>query len=245
MAGVLVIVPAFNEDATVGAVVASIIGAGYPCLVVDDGSADWTGDRAAAEGATVLRLPVNVGVGGALRCGFRYAVDHGYEVVVQCDADGQHRPAEISTLLAGIAAGAQLVIGSRFSGSAIFPTARLRRSGMRIVTTLARHYGHIELSDASSGFRAIAQPLLEDFAAEYPTEFLGDTVEAVIMASKRGYRIAEVSTPMDQRLVGVSRAGTFASTWYVVRLAAAVVLRGGRRVSSRSAHRAGSWPPSP
>jgi glycosyltransferase involved in cell wall biosynthesis len=240
---VLVVVPAYNEDATVGAVVKAVIAAGYRVVVVDDGSSDWTGDRAAAAGATVLRLPVNVGVGGALRCGFRYAVDHGYDVVVQCDADGQHRPEEIPPLLAGIAGGAQLVIGSRFAGVAgagggAFPSGRVRRLGMRLVTRLARRFGGADLTDATSGFRAIGRPLLEEFAADYPTEFLGDTVEAVIMAANGGYRIVEVPTPLDPRLVGASRAGALAGGWYVVRLVAAVLLRGGRRTSSRSAHRA-------
>jgi glycosyltransferase involved in cell wall biosynthesis len=207
-------------------------------VVVDDGSSDWTGDRAAAAGATVLRLPVNVGVGGALRCGFRYAVDHGYDAVVQCDADGQHRPEEIPPLLEGIAAGAHLVIGSRFAVPSGYPASRARRIGMRLVTRLARRYSGADLTDATSGFRAIASPLLEEFAADYPAEFLGDTVEAVIIAAAGGYRIAEVPTPMDERAVGVSRAGTVVGAWYVVRLVAAVLLRGGRRRSSRSAHRA-------
>ena len=199
----LVVVPAYNEDATVADVVKAVITAGYPVVVVDDGSSDWTGDRAAAAGATVLRLPVNVGVGGALRCGFRYAVDHGYDVVVQCDADGQHRPEEIPPLLEGIAAGAHLVIGSRFAATGTgFPAARVRRLGMRMVTRLARYFSGVQLTDATSGFRAIGKPLLEEFAADYPTEFLGDTVEAVIMAANGGYRIVEVATPMDPRSVG-------------------------------------------
>jgi glycosyltransferase involved in cell wall biosynthesis len=240
MAGprVLVVVPAYNEDATVGDVVRAVMAIGYPVAVVDDGSSDWTGDRAAAAGATVLRLPVNVGVGGALRCGFRYAVDHGYDIVVQCDADGQHRPAEIAVLLNGIAGGAHLVIGSRFAGGGVYPAGRVRRTGMRMVTRLAKRFSGVELTDATSGFRAIGKPLLEEFAADYPSEFLGDTVEAVILAAAGGYRIAEVPTPMDPRAEGVSRAGAVASGWYVVRLVAAVLLRGGRRVSSRSPHRA-------
>jgi hypothetical protein len=158
--------------------------------------------------------------------------------VVQCDADGQHRPAEIPTLLAGIADGAHLVIGSRFAARGVFPAGRARRVGMRMVTGMARRFSGVELTDATSGFRAVGKPLLEEFAADYPTEFLGDTVEAVILAASGGYRITEVPTTMDPRVVGVSRAGAAASGWYVVRLVAAVLLRGGRRASSRSAHRA-------
>src|SRR5262245_25798897 len=96
---VLVLVPAFNEEACVGQVVRDVMAAGYPVLVIDDGSSDRTGSNAQYAGATVLRLPVNLGVGGALRCGFRYALMHDYDTVVQCDADGQHDPAEIAVLL--------------------------------------------------------------------------------------------------------------------------------------------------
>ena len=96
---VLVLIPAFNEESCVGQVVKDVIQHGYAALVIDDGSVDRTAEKAEGEGATVLRLPVNLGVGGALRCGFRYAVTHGYSTVVQCDADGQHDPAEIAVLL--------------------------------------------------------------------------------------------------------------------------------------------------
>ena len=122
---VLVVVPALDEEATVGHVVARLRAARFDCLVVDDGSADATARVAADAGAHVVRLPVNLGVGGALRCGFRYAVDHGYQMVVQCDADGQHLPEEIDALLdAQAATGAHLVVGSRFlDGAGSYPCA--------------------------------------------------------------------------------------------------------------------------
>ncbi|TML17536.1 MAG: glycosyltransferase family 2 protein, partial [Actinobacteria bacterium] len=113
---VLVVIPAFNEAQSVGPVVVKVSSLGYPALVVDDGSIDRTAEVAEQAGAVVLRLPVNLGVGGALRCGFRYAVTHGYRIVVQCDADGQHDPAQIARLLdAMYTHGADLVIGSRFA----------------------------------------------------------------------------------------------------------------------------------
>src|SRR5437879_62846 len=96
---VLVVIPAFNEEQSVGRVVTRVRALGYPALVVDDGSIDRTAEVAEQACAVVLKLPVNLGVGGALRCGFRYAVTHGYRVVVQCDADEQHDPAQITTLL--------------------------------------------------------------------------------------------------------------------------------------------------
>src|SRR5688572_11814521 len=111
---ILVVIPAYREAATVGAVVAAVRAAGFDCVVVDDGSPDRTTEVARAAGATVLRLAVNLGVGAALRCGFRYADSHGYAAVVQCDADGQHPPEAIVGLIeAAREHDAHLVIGSR------------------------------------------------------------------------------------------------------------------------------------
>jgi glycosyltransferase involved in cell wall biosynthesis len=245
---VLALVPALNEEATVGRVVHELIAAGYPALVIDDGSSDWTAIRAAEAGATVLRLPVNLGVGGALRCGFRYAIGHGYDIVVQCDADGQHRATEIRRLLATMHdQDADLVVGSRFTSGRDFSSSRIRRAGMKLLTTLASQHAKLSLTDSSSGFRAIRRPLLDDFAASYPREYLGDTVEALIMAARSGYRIAEVAVDMDTREVGQSTASPLAAAWYTTRVAAAVVLRSGHHRSSRSAHQgwfygADAWP---
>ncbi|NBO57289.1 MAG: glycosyltransferase family 2 protein, partial [Actinobacteria bacterium] len=112
---VLVVVPAFNEAESLGSVVSRIREFGFQVVVVDDGSEDQTSDVARAAGARVLTLPINLGVGGALRCGFRYAIESGFVVVVQCDADGQHSPDHISSLIQALTeSGASLVIGSRF-----------------------------------------------------------------------------------------------------------------------------------
>src|SRR5882672_7801087 len=136
---VLVVIPAFNEEQSVGGVVERVRSLGYPALVIDDGSIDRTAEVAEQASAVVLRLPVNLGVGGALRCGFRYAVTHGYRVVVQCDADGQHDPSEIKRLLDSMAATeAHLVVGSRFlSGRDQLPMGRSRRFVIRRLAQMA------------------------------------------------------------------------------------------------------------
>ncbi len=119
---VLVIIPTWNEDQTVGDVVDEVRSHGYAALVVDDGSTDRSAEVAEGAGAIVLRLPVNLGVGGALRCGFRFAVAEGYTTVVQCDADGQHDPAEITRLIEVMQANdVDLVVGSRFANSPDYP----------------------------------------------------------------------------------------------------------------------------
>ena len=231
----LVVVPAFNEEETVAAVVGAVMASGYEVVVIDDGSSDWTARRAAAAGATVVRLPVNLGIGGALRCGFRYALDHGYEFVVQVDADGQHRPGEIASLLAEAhTSGACLVIGSRFASDDTFAVSRPRRIAMRAVAAVVRWRSGVALTDATSGFRAIRRPLLDSFAASYPREYL-ENVKALDMAHRAGFAIAEVPVRMDERASGASTASPFAAAWYVLRVVLSVLLRGGHRSAARSA----------
>jgi glycosyltransferase involved in cell wall biosynthesis len=233
---VLVVIPAFNEEPVVGSVVREVRAAGYPALVIDDGSLDRTADVSEQAGATVLRLPVNLGVGGALRCGFRYAVTHGYRTVVQCDADGQHDPAQIATLLDAMTErDARLVVGSRFAaGVREYEVGRARRFVMRRLARMASRRTGIDITDATSGFRAIGGNLLGAFAATYPTEYLGDTVESLARAGRAGYRVVEVPVEMRARSAGVSSASAISSGWYLLRVVAAVWLQRyrptGRRV---------------
>ncbi|MDH3425736.1 MAG: glycosyltransferase family 2 protein [Acidimicrobiia bacterium] len=200
----VVVVPAFNEQDTVGEVVKRIAAAGLPAVVVDDGSTDSTVIEAEAAGARVLRLPVNIGVGGALRTGFAYAVGRGFERVVQVDADLQHDPALIPVLLeAADHTGAELMIGSRFAAGD-YAVSGVRRALMRMLARLVSRTVGSELDDVTSGFRVISQPLLRRFAVDYPTEYLGDTVEAILLAHKHGAAVAQVPVEMAPRSSGSS-----------------------------------------
>ncbi len=223
---VLVLLPALNEEASVGVVAAAVLALGHDACVIDDGSTDATAERAAAVGAEVLRLPRNVGVGGALRCGFRYAVAAGYDVVVQVDADGQHDPAQIGGLLDAMdASGADMVVGSRFGPDGpSFALGRTRQVAMRLLARRATRALGSEITDATSGFRAIRRPLLDGFAREYPSEYLGDTVEALVVAGRSGARVVEHPVTMSARATGVASAGALASTWYVMRVLLAIWL---------------------
>lgn len=223
---VLVVLPALNEETSVASVVERVQAAGYDACVVDDGSEDRTAERARNAGATVLRLPNNVGVGGALRCGFRYAVSAGYSTVVQVDADGQHDPFEVAELLRCMeASGADMVIGSRFvGGRSTFEVSLTRRIAMRLLAWRASVALGAPVTDASSGFRAIGPRLLERFAHDYPTEYLGDTVEALVIAGREGARVVEHPVEMEERQGGVASAGAIASAWYVLRVLLAIEL---------------------
>lgn len=235
---VLLVMPALNEQESVGAVVGRGREHGYDVCVVDDGSRDTTAARASDAGAEVLRLPVNVGVGGALRCGFRWALAHGYDVVVQVDADGQHDPSQVRELLDAMrSSGADMVVGSRFvAGSGPYEVHGARRLAMRAVSARVRRVAGVVVSDSSSGFRAIRRPLLDNFAADYPVEYLGDTVEALIEAGRAGAKIVEHPIAMTQRTHGSASTGAVTGLWYVLRLLVAIELQHKRRRVPRLVH---------
>lgn len=207
----LAIVPAFNEAASIGAVVRGLLQAGIPVLVVNDGSTDQTASVAVAEGATVLTLPINLGVGGALRAGFRVAREAGFSQVVQCDADGQHPVRSVQHLIAAQAEHqVDLLIGSRFVDSAM----RRREGVVRFLATLvlakiASQAASFRISDATSGLRIIRSPLLDELARSMPAHYLGDTFEVNVMAGRAGYLLGEVPVAMMPRQHGSSSASTF------------------------------------
>lgn len=216
----LVIIPAFNEEATIAKVVAGVLALNCDVLVVDDGSSDSTSERAASAGAMVLELPFNVGVGGALRAGFSYAVDHEYTSVVQIDADGQHPLHQISDLVhAAKQHDAHLVIGSRYLShtSTLTPTL-LRRTAMRFLGLIASRSAGRKLTDSTSGFRIIRQPLLAEFAREFPSYYLGDTFEATVAAARAGYRIVEIPASLSPRLHGQSSASSLRSIMLIAKV---------------------------
>ena len=228
---VLLVSPALNEERSVAAVVSGALELGYDVCVIDDASTDRTAERARAAGAHVLALPVNLGVGGALRCGFRWALSRGYDVVVQVDADGQHDPGRVGELLAELErSGADMVVGSRFlEGAGEYRVHGLRRLAMRILSARVKRVAGVRIMDSSSGFRAIRRPLLDRFAADYPVEYLGDTVEALIEAVRAGAVVVELPVTMTQRAHGAGSAGPIASLWYVLRLLIAIELQHRRR----------------
>ncbi len=200
----LIIIPAFNEEEALPGVLKEL-GAVVPehdVLVVDDGSTDGTWLAASSMGTPVARLPFNLGVGSALRTGFRYAAEHGYDRAVQVDADGQHDPTQIGLLLARLDGGADMVIGSRFSGTGEYEVGKMRLRAMKLLRLVMLVLAGRHFSDVTSGFRAFGRDAVDLFAAEYPAEYLGDTVESLLIACYSGLKVAEASTEMRQRTGG-------------------------------------------
>ena len=205
---VLIVVPAYNEAATIAQVVAGIHSEGFSCVVVDDGSEDSTSFVAKNAGATVLTLPFNAGVGGALRCGFRYAVENGFTAVIQCDADGQHQSHHFQDLIrAANGTNADFVLGSRFlSSENTLDPHIVRRFAMWWLARVASRATGQKITDSTSGFRLIRQPLLDELAEHLPEYYLGDTFEALVVLGRAGYAVEEIGTAMSPRQSGVSSA---------------------------------------
>lgn len=225
----VLICPAWNEEASVGAVVRDAVSAGYTIVVVDDGSVDATAAIARAAGAVVVRHPVNLGVGAALQTAFRIALQLGADTVVQVDADGQHPIAQVPVLSAAIGEDAQLVIGSRFIDG-----RRPRGPRGIAMKSLARRASKITgrpITDASSGFRAISGGLLEAFADRFPSSYLGDTFGAILLASRMGYGVTEVPVVVADRQHGRSSAGPMTATLLVLRAVASSLTEETRRRS--------------
>ena len=231
MTRLVAVVPAYNEAGAIGRVVDEIREAApnVDVVVVDDGSTDDTAGVAAARGAIVLRLPFNVGIGGAVQTGFRYALDEGYELAVRLDGDGQHDAREIPKLLAPVERGeANLVIGSRFveeGGSYRPPFAR--RIGIRVFARLVSLLGGQRVTDTTSGFVALDRLGIALFAAEYPHDY--PEVEATLVALRSGLRLAQVQVDMRLRETGASSITFVRSLYYIVKVMLALLVSSLRR----------------
>lgn len=226
---VLIIIPALNEAESIGKVIAEVRGElpTVDVLVVDDGSSDETAAVASSAGATVTALPYNLGVGGAMRLGYRYAAIHGYDVAIQLDADGQHDPRHVPELLAALD-GADLVIGARFAGAGDYRIRGPRRWASSLLSVVFSRLAHTRLTDATSGFKACGRPLIEKFSRWYPVEYLGDTVETLVWVIRQGFTVRQVPVAMRLRMAG-SATSPLKATVYLLRAVATLLLAFVRR----------------
>ena len=220
----LAIVPAFNEEKTIGAVLSDVkeFCRDFDILVVDDGSTDRTAEVArTVPGARVVTLPINVGIGGAVQTGFLYARRKGYDVAVQIDADGQHRPAEVGRLLEPILrAEADVVVGSRFMGKGSYRGRASRRLGIRMFSVTNRLLLRDRITDSTSGFRAYNGRAIEVLSENYPDDY--PEPEAIYILKRRGLRIREVPVEMGGRKGGKSSIGFFESVYYMIKVFLAI-----------------------
>lgn len=222
---VLVIVPAWNEARNVGDTVREIIAANedFHVAVIDDGSVDSTGAVARDAGATVLSLPFNLGVGGAMRTGFTYAQRMGYRRAIQVDADGQHNPADIERVLAGLD-NADISIGARFSDVGDYKVRGPRRWAMVVLASIVSRVAKTRLTDVTSGFRAANERAIAQYVRYYPAEYLGDTLDSLVVACHAGLTVTQVPVAMRPRKHGTPSQGPIGSTLYLGRSLFALTL---------------------
>jgi glycosyltransferase involved in cell wall biosynthesis len=215
----IAIVPAYNEERNVGRVLDELraLDPGLDLVVVSDGSTDHTAEVAAARGAHVIRLPFNLGIGGAVQTGFRHAWEEGYELAVRLDGDGQHDPAELRALVAPVVAGeADLAVGSRFVGGGGYRSSAARRIGIRILARVVSAIARQRLTDTTSGFQACNRRAIAVYAADLPHDY--PEVEGMVMAIRHRIRLVEVPVTMREREHGRSSIGALASIYYMVKI---------------------------
>ena len=198
---------------------------GVDILVVDDGSTDQTAARARDAGATVISLPFNVGVGGAMRTAFLFAKREGYEAIVQVDADGQHDPADLQRLLDGLLE-ADIVVGTRFHPESTYFVGGPRRWAMVLLSKALSSMNKGTISDPTSGFRSAGPRAISLFALEYPADYLGDTVGSLAIAIRRGLVVHETPVTMYFRQFGRPSKNAVWSALYLGRATLAIVATG-------------------
>ena len=221
----LVIVPAWNEERSIGTTI-SELRVTHPevdVLVVDDGSSDSTAAVAQDAGALVCRLPFNLGVGGAMRAGYRYALRNEYAAAVQLDADGQHDPAYLPALLSALDH-ADIVVGARFAGEGDYRVRGPRRWAMHLLAGALTRLAGTPLTDVTSGFRAANVRGITVFATHYPAEYLGDTVESLVIALRTGCTVTQIPVGMRVRQHGHASQTPFRAALYLLRAVVALGL---------------------
>ena len=219
----IAIVPAMNEEGSIGSVIDEIraFDPTFTIVVIDDGSVDRTARAARERGAHVLRLPFNLGIGGAVQTGFRFAYENGYGLAVRVDGDGQHDPAELPKIVEPVLAGqADICIGSRFAGENSFRSSRSRRIGIRLLASIVSRLIGQPVTDTTSGFQALNRRGIALFAADYPHDY--PEVEAMVMVAKHRLRLVEVPVTMRERSAGQSSITAVHSVYYMAKVLLAI-----------------------
>lgn len=222
----LVIIPAYNEEETIASVIAALHEAvpGFDVLVVDDGSHDRTASIVRRqESVELVRMPYNVGIGAAMQTGFKYAYRNGYDVAIQCDADGQHPADQIERLVTRLQQGdADLVVGSRYVADSEYTPSFSRRVGKSLLSRWVDAVIGGGITDTTSGFRAVNRRALEMFCRHYPEDY--PEAEALVIMHKSGLRAVEVPVHMNPRQGGATSIRPRHAAYYMVKVGLAIFI---------------------
>lgn len=229
MQKILVIIPAYNEAGSISAVIKKLVVDSHNIdyavdyVVINDCSKDETPDVLQNMGANYINLPINLGIGGSVQTGYKYALDKGYDIAVQIDGDGQHDTAYLEDVIQPIAEGwADIVIGSRFIDKEGFQSSRMRRLGINFLSLLIGMCCGTRVLDVTSGFRAVGRKYIALYASEYPVDY--PEPEAIVRASLDGARIEEVPVVMKERANGTSSISFWKSLYYMVKVSLAIII---------------------
>jgi glycosyltransferase involved in cell wall biosynthesis len=226
----IAIVPAYDEQEAIGGVIDELraFDPELDVLVINDASRDSTARRAREHGARVVTLPFNLGIGGAVQTGFRYAAQHGYELAARVDGDGQHDPAELAPLVGAVVAGrADICVGSRFAGADGYRSSPARRIGIRILARTVSLLTGQRVTDTTSGFQVLNRKAIELFAADYPHDY--PEVEAALMLHKHRLRLCELPVTMRERTAGHSSIRGLRTVYYMAKVMVAILIGALRR----------------
>jgi glycosyltransferase involved in cell wall biosynthesis len=230
----VVIIPAFNEEGAIGDLLEELKQhcPNLDVIVINDGSTDCTALIAKSKDVTVLDLPCNLGVGGAVQTGFKYAYDRGYRYVIRIDGDSQHPPAEIPKLISAMKEGeADLIIGSRFAGERSYVSTLFRFLGIKMLALFLSLICRSRITDPTSGFWILNRKLLFYFAHDYPTEY--PEPEAIALLRRHGFSFIEEPVKFRPRTVGLSSIGAWGTVYYMMKVGLALVVDRIRPINSR------------
>ena len=222
---VLVVIPAYNEEESIERVVGELRSTAPECdyIIVNDCSSDGTAAIIEKNGFNRLNVPVNLGIGGGVQTGYKYAVQEGYDIVVQMDGDGQHDARFLRSIIAPVENGeADLCIGSRFIDKIGFQTSSMRRFGIAILRNLIKFCCGVRVTDATSGFRACTIALAKHYTTHYAQDY--PEPEAIVSAAKSGFRVKEVPVEMRERLGGKSSINGFRSAYFMMKVSLAILI---------------------
>lgn len=226
MSKCLIIIPAYNEADNIEKVVDNLIGnyPQYDYIIINDGSTDSTKEICKKKHYHILNLPINMGIGGAVQTGYRYARENGYDIAVQIDGDGQHDVAFLEDMLKIVETGhADIVIGSRFVEREGFQSSHLRRIGIRFLSSLGFLLTGVRIRDITSGYRVVNRWFIDVFSEDYPPDY--PEPEAMVIAAVYGGKIKEYPVVMKERENGESSITLKKSIYYMIKVTLAMFVR--------------------